>query len=134
VSATGEVMAHIKPEFSTPVGRLSPNVPPTINSRVLEANVRLREGETIILGGLIQDTDAVERSGVPLLARIPLLGRLFRSSNRTRRQSELVIYLTPHVFYGDGQDAARWQQLRSRLGLTDPAAGRPSLRSEILGQ
>ena len=69
VSTSGEVIATIRPEFSTPVGRLTSSVPPTINTRVLEANVRLRDGETIILGGLIQETEAAERTGVPFLSR-----------------------------------------------------------------
>lgn len=120
VSTSGEVIATIRPEFSTPVGRLTSSVPPTINTRVLEANVRLKDGETIILGGLIQETEAVERSGVPFLSRIPLLGRLFRGSRTTKRKSELVIYLTPHVFYGDERDAEKWQDTRTRLKLSDP--------------
>lgn len=120
VSATGEVMARIKPEFSTPVGRFSSEVPPTINTRQLEANVRLHDGETIVLGGLIQESDVVQRSGVPFLSRIPLIGHLFRTSTTTRRRSELVIYLTPHVFYGDEEDAERWIRQREHLRLTDP--------------
>lgn len=131
VSATGEVMAKIKPEFSTPVGRFSSEVPPTINTRQLEANVRLHDGETIVLGGLIQESDVVQRSGIPLLGRLPIIGPLFRTSTVAKRRSELVIYLTPHVFYGDERDAERWREHRERLRLTDPdeRLGRPPLRS-----
>lgn len=125
VSPGGEVMALIKPEFSTPIGRLSPNVPPTIASRVLEANVRLRAGETIILGGLIQESQGIERGGVPFLSRLPLIGGLFRTRSRSSRKTELVIYLTPHVFYGDGEDDARWNDVRERLRLQDPNAPMP---------
>jgi len=117
VSASGEVTVDIRPEFSMPVGEFNPDIPPTINSRVLESTVRLHDGETIILGGLIQDEEHVVRHKVPLLGSIPLLGRLFRSTAREQSKSELVIFLTPHVFYGDERDGARWESLQEKLDL-----------------
>lgn len=122
VSASGEIIAEIKPEFSTPVGRLDPGVPPTINSRVLDATVRLKDGETIILGGLIQESVRMVENKVPILGDIPLLGRLFSNREQKKEKSELVIYLTPHVFYGDGSDARRWDALREEFEFTDPTA------------
>lgn len=118
VSASGEVTAEIRPEFSTPVGELDPEVPPTINSRVLDSTVRLQDGETIILGGLIQEKEAVVYDKVPILGSVPLLGRLFRGQTKESRKAELVIFLTPHVFYGDERDAAKWQALQDRLDLS----------------
>jgi type IV pilus assembly protein PilQ len=120
VTEAGDVNAEIRPEFSTPVGALDPRVPPTINTRQLETTVRLRDGETIILGGLIQESRVNEQSMVPVLGRIPILGKLFRSRKSVRRKSELVIYITPHVFYGDERDEAKWEGMREHLGLTDP--------------
>ncbi|MEM9665205.1 MAG: hypothetical protein AAF970_09735, partial [Bacteroidota bacterium] len=118
VSSSGEVTADIRPEFSTPVGDLVPGVPPTINSRILESTVRLQDGETIVLGGLINESEEVVRNKVPVLGSIPLLGRLFRSKKRDTRKSELLIFLTPHVFYGDERDAERWDRLKDRAGFT----------------
>lgn len=117
VSASGEVTTEIHPEFNTPVGSLSPNVPPTINSRVLDSTVRLKDGETIILGGLIQDTDVRSYNKVPILGDIPLLGKLFSNRRTDRVKSELVIFITPHVFYGNDSDAGRWKQLRDELDI-----------------
>ena len=117
VSASGEITADIRPEFSTPVGEFDPDVPPTINTRVLESTVRLRDGETIILGGLIQDQEQITHHKVPLLGSIPLLGRLFRSTSKDLRKTELVIFLTPHVFYGDERDDVRWQRLKDEMKL-----------------
>jgi len=115
VSANGEVTAEIKPEFNTPIGGLNSEVPPTINRRVLDSTVRLNDGETIILGGLIQDTESVTLNKIPILGDIPLLGRLFSNRSTNTSQSELIIFITPHVFYGDGTDALRWQLLREEL-------------------
>ncbi|WP_026166696.1 secretin and TonB N-terminal domain-containing protein [Gracilimonas tropica] len=118
VSASGEVTAEIHPEFNTPVGNLSAEVPPTINSRVLDSTVRLKDGETIILGGLIQESEVENLNKVPILGDIPLLGRLFRNKYTSMDKSELVIFITPHVFYGDGDDNLRWNRLRDKLDLS----------------
>ena len=119
VGPGGEITVEIRPEFSQPVGEFTPGVPPTISTRSVESTVRLRDGETIILGGLVEDREFVDDRRVPILGRIPLLGRLFRSTVREVRRSELVIYLTPYVFYGDGRDGARWQSVVDRQGLRD---------------
>ena len=115
VSSAGEVTAEIRPEFSTPVGNFDPEVPPTINSRVLDSTVRLQDGETIILGGLIQDEKTVSYNKVPGLGDIPLLGHLFRSRSHENRKTELVIFLTPHVFFGDESEPDKWDELRGNL-------------------
>jgi len=118
VSASGDVTVDIKPEFNTPVGTFSSEIPPTINSRVLDSTVRLKDGETIILGGLIQETEIDNVNKVPILGNIPLLGRLFRNKSTSTIKSELVVFVTPYVFYGDGGDSYRWNQLRDELDLS----------------
>jgi len=115
VSSSGEVTTEIHPEFNTPVGNFNSEVPPTINSRVLDSTVRLKDGETIILGGLIQDTESVNYNKVPILGDIPLLGKLFRNRSIDNSKSELIIFITPYVFYGDGNDASRWRELQEDL-------------------
>lgn len=117
VSSSGEVTTEIHPEFNTPVGNFNSQVPPTINSRILDSTVRLKDGETIILGGLIQDTETVNHNKVPILGDIPLLGKLFRNRRTETTKSELVIFITPYVFYGDGNDANRWQELKEGLDV-----------------
>lgn len=120
VTSSGEVTTEIRPEFSQPIGEFSAEVPPTINTRVLESTVRLKEGETIILGGLIRDEENVQYNKIPILGSIPLLGRLFRSRSSNTEKSELVIYLTPHVFYGSEAEGDRWEQLREEMNLREP--------------
>ncbi|MFV1883195.1 MAG: hypothetical protein ACMZ7B_01700 [Balneola sp.] len=117
VSASGDVTVEVHPEFNTPVGSLNADVPPTINSRVLDSTVRLKDGETIILGGLIQESESESINKVPILGNIPLLGRLFRNKSTSMMKFELVIFITPHVFYGDGNDNARWNNLREELNI-----------------
>lgn len=119
VSSSGEVTTEIHPEFNTPVGNFNSEVPPTINSRILDSTVRLKDGETIILGGLIQDSETVNYNKIPILGDIPLLGQLFRNRSHDTSKSELIIFITPHGFYGDGNDNSRWQELRDKLENED---------------
>lgn len=100
VSASGEITTVIHPEFNTPVGTLSADVPPTIDSRVIDSTVRLRDGETIILGGLIEESDQAEINKFPLLGDIPVLGRLFQHRKVSKVKNQLVIFVTPHLYYG----------------------------------
>ncbi|MCB0258371.1 MAG: type II and III secretion system protein [Calditrichaeota bacterium] len=101
VSASGEITVEIDPEFNTPGDQLSPEVPPNVQSRTLHSTVRLRDGETIVLGGLIQEIDSESVSRLPILGRLPLIGKLFSSRNHNKTKSELIIYVTPHLTYSD---------------------------------
>jgi len=69
----------------------------TILNRQLTTSVALRDGETLLLGGLIQQNTAQTDNGVPLLSDIPVLGKLFGSTNNTRARTELILLITPHV-------------------------------------
>lgn len=100
VNASDEIIVIIHPEFNTPIGSFDPEVPPTINHRILDSTVRLRDGETIILGGLIQTTENETVEKFPILGDIPILGWLFKNKSKVKTSSELVIYLTPHIYYG----------------------------------
>ena len=61
---------------------------------------RMRAGETIIIGGLMQTRSERVRSGVPVLSSIPLLGRLFTRYSDVEKKAELVIFLTPTIIAG----------------------------------
>jgi type IV pilus assembly protein PilQ len=59
--------------------------------------IRLRDGQTLILSGIIQDQDRTSLTKVPILGDIPLLGSLFRRTNRTNERREVIVLLTPQV-------------------------------------
>ncbi len=73
----------------------------TTNKRSLESNVLVEDGAIIVLGGLLQDTQANNQSRVPGLASIPFFGALFRSENKTRAKTNLMVFLRP-VIVRDG--------------------------------
>lgn len=75
---------------------------PVIGQRKVEHEIRIREGEVSLLGGLMQDQDTKSVAGVPGLMSIPGVGRFFQSSNVTRSNSELLIALIPHIVRTQG--------------------------------
>jgi general secretion pathway protein D len=70
---------------------------PIIGQRKVSHKVRMREGEVNLLGGLTKYSDSKSKTGIPGLASIPLLGRLFSGESVDRERSELMIALIPHV-------------------------------------
>lgn len=112
VTGTGEIIVDIQPEFNTPQGVFSADIPPTINHRLLNSTVRLRQGETIVLGGLVQSNEDVQISKLPILGEIPILGRLFQNRSKTSVETELLIFLTPTVYFGSegAVDISKYQK------------------------
>lgn len=103
IDDNGFVTLNLSPEVSSLSGRtfvdaLSGDTAFLLQQRRVETGkVRLRDGQTIVLTGIIQDQDRVDVSKVPILGDIPLLGRLFRRENKTRQRSELVVLVTPQI-------------------------------------
>ena len=77
---------------------------PTIRRRSVETKLSLRDGATVMLGGLISDNTTNSDSGVPLLKDIPGLGALFKSQSRSKGRTELVMLITPYIL-NDSPDA-----------------------------
>ena len=70
---------------------------PTFGNRSMTTVIRLRDGETSILGGLIRDDERRVLEGVPGLSDLPLIGRLFARTKTERQQTDIVLTLTPHL-------------------------------------
>jgi len=70
---------------------------PTTNKRSIETHVVVDDGKIIVLGGLIEDAYSAENDDVPVLGRLPVLGNLFRSRSRSRKKTNLVVFLRPYV-------------------------------------
>jgi general secretion pathway protein D len=78
---------------------------PEISQNKLTTDIRLKQGEVNLIGGIIQQTDSRSTSGIPGLTEIPILGRLFSGNNMEKDRTELVIALIPHVVRGQDIDA-----------------------------
>jgi len=76
---------------------ISGNEVPTIDTKYLRTNVSAANGSTIILGGLMQEQKQKQYSGIPYLARIPLIGAAFRGTTTMKQRQELIILMCPQV-------------------------------------
>ncbi len=96
VSRSGEITTVIQTEVSN-LKSLGPEGLPEIARRQINTTVNLKDGETIAIGGLIQNSNVESRESIPILGDIPIIGRLFSHTTKTQEETELVIYITPRV-------------------------------------
>jgi general secretion pathway protein D len=97
VSPGGLVYLDVQQIVSKPSATTDKNGNYTISNRALSTEVAVQSGQTVLLGGLIQQTDSVQDNGVPFLNRIPVLGRLFGTTDRNRDRTELIVLITPRI-------------------------------------
>ena len=109
ISPDGYVTMNIKPEYSTIAEKIAnPDVPNAVDAVLLSRrnldlkNVRIKDGETLTIGGLIQESDVKTVSKIPVLGDLPIIGSAFRSTSTEKQKSELVIMLTPRII-NDGE-------------------------------
>ena len=104
INDDGYVTMNIKPEISSVVSELitpSGNRIPIIDTSMAETTVMVKDGVTIVIGGLRKDEKTDNSEGVPYLSKIPILGFLFRSGTKKTERTELLILITPHIVTGD---------------------------------
>ncbi|MCL4515064.1 MAG: hypothetical protein M1379_05700 [Firmicutes bacterium] len=93
----GEIITtRIRTEVSNITGVTSAGYP-TTSSREATTIIRVKAGETIVIGGLLEDRTIKQTSKLPLLGDIPFIGRLFSSVRQENKQTELFIFITPYL-------------------------------------
>jgi general secretion pathway protein D len=106
INPDGQVILDVAPEISqltdTDVA-VSPGLAaPVINIRSAESRVEVKNGQTVVIGGLMEDRKTSLITKVPILGDIPVLKEIFSRTRRTKTKTELLIFLTPHVAEGPG--------------------------------
>jgi len=96
IADDGSIHLRVSPVVSTVVGIDEDNVPQT-STREANTSVIVKDGDTIVLSGLIREEDTKTIREVPYLSRLPIIGELFRSRSTSRRRTELVISITPKI-------------------------------------
>lgn len=91
----GNITMNVHPVVST-LKEVTNGLPQT-SSREAETTVRVKDGDTLVIGGLIKDEDRKTMSRVPILGDLPLVGQLFRNESRTHNRNEIVVFLTIHL-------------------------------------
>jgi type IV pilus assembly protein PilQ len=106
IEPEGEVIARIQPEVRDVTGR-GPNDLPEITFRRADTNLRVKNGQSIVIGGLINEFTSRKASKVPLLGDLPLLGYLFRRISSQQIKTEVVIIITPYILDETGRYAGQ---------------------------
>ncbi|RLE18203.1 MAG: hypothetical protein DRJ14_04445 [Acidobacteria bacterium] len=98
ISNNGIVRMEIDQSYSVPGSSTGSGNPP-IKNRSAKTIVNVPDGQSLIIGGMIQQSQTNNDNGIPLLSKIPLVKYLFSNKTQSRSKSELIIIITPHVIY-----------------------------------
>lgn len=119
ISPDGYVTLNIKPEYATikekvfaaGEAKVTDLVATLLQRRNLELkNVRIRDGETLVIGGMIREDEQKTVAKVPILGDIPIIGVAFRNSSTTKSKNELIIMITPKIVK-DSEDMPRKENM-----------------------
>jgi type IV pilus assembly protein PilQ len=109
IDDNGFVSLSVAPTVSAPSGTAraggSDEITLLSERSLRSGQIRMRDGQTLVLSGIIQESDRVSVSKVPILGDIPLLGSLFRSTNKTNQRNEVIVLLTPQIM-DDSQNSS----------------------------
>jgi type II secretory pathway component GspD/PulD (secretin) len=105
ISVDGSVELEVKQEVSSATTETAFNAP-VISTRSVQTQLLIKDGQTVVLGGLRDKQKDVTSRGVPILSSIPFIGGLFGHTSRQTTETELFIFMTPRVIRSD-EDAAR---------------------------
>jgi len=131
INADGYVNLNIVQEVSNATSETQFGAP-VINTREVESELTVRDGQTVVLGGLVDQVEQSGNSGIPLLKDIPLLGYLFRSSSKSTFVSELLLMVTPHVIRSDQDLSTISRGMRHALPEVEEAIQKRALGLDTL--
>jgi general secretion pathway protein D len=116
VNANGNVLLDIEQEISSVADNANATtLTPTVSQRKVRSSIAVASGQTVLLAGLISETQNRGRTGIPGLDQVPGLGTLFSNTTGTAHRTELIIFIRPQIIR-NGSDATRIaEELRNRL-------------------
>jgi type II secretory pathway component GspD/PulD (secretin) len=116
----GEIILDLAEEISTLSAPDAITGLPTKTTRSASSTIRVRDGQTVVIGGLRQVEDRSTRHAIPILSRLPLLGPLFRSKRSEGTMVDLAIFITAHTLDQTGHlPADEERKLKQRMGLEE---------------
>jgi general secretion pathway protein D len=119
VADNGRVLLDIEQESSDIAGGINTGInSPSFVQRKVKTTVTVRDGETIILAGFIQDRANRSREQLPIFGDVPVLGNLFKTKDDKIDRTELIISITPNVIRDDSQIAAVTSEFRDSINLS----------------
>ena len=117
----GEITARVAPEVSNITELDLQTGLPVLSTRRSDTTVRVKDGETIVIGGLTLDQEQTTRGKIPFFGDLPLLGGLFRSRKKTTVKTELVVFVTPRILQDNGEALATNATITGKATSTEVA-------------
>ncbi|WP_321527595.1 type II secretion system secretin GspD [Sedimenticola selenatireducens] len=112
----GKVIMDIRQEVSSVDRTTTSSIDsPTINQREIKTSVAIQSGETIVLGGLIQDDKQNSESGLPGIRKVPVIGWFFGAESETNTRTELLVLITPTAILDDSDARAATEELKGKM-------------------
>jgi general secretion pathway protein D len=116
INSSGVVTMMIDQDVSAPLGATTGGIgSPSFSRRSFSTQLTVQDGDTVAIGGFIQDQDSHDSNGIPGLNRIPLLGAIFGSKSIAKARDEVIVFLTPRVIYDTNQMADATDEIKSSL-------------------
>ena len=116
VNPSGIVTMQISQDVSSPEAPAAGGIQsPSFSKRSVQTQVTVQDGDTIAIGGIIQESTGFNTTGIPGLNRLPVVGALFGSRSYSKSRTELVIFMTPRVIYDTNQIQEASEQLQQDL-------------------
>jgi general secretion pathway protein D len=115
INAGGIVTMEVSQEVSVVGPPVGPSGNVSVDQRTIQTTVSVQSGETIVLGGLIQERKSDSVTGVPVLSKIPFIGALFSETADDASRTELIVLITPKVVSNAKEAKAVTRELRNRL-------------------
>lgn len=134
VSQNGNVVMDIYQNIRTANLTTSSSIDsPTIDQREVSTSVSVPSGDTIVLGGLIQDTNSDGNIGVPGLRNLPVVGNLFGTTTKNSNRTELLVLITPTAIRNASEAREATDELRKKLdGLSIPELSNPEAKIKAI--
>lgn len=121
INNAGRVMLDIQQEVSNVKKTTTSGIDsPTIQQRKIQTRVLVNDGESLALGGLIQQNNSVDRGQVPILGDIPVIGNAFKNKTDSIGRTELVIFIRPRVVRDITEARAVTDEFRGKISLETP--------------
>ncbi|MFO0504175.1 MAG: type II secretion system secretin GspD [Acidobacteriota bacterium] len=116
VNPSGIVTMIINQEVSAPIAPAAGAInSPSFSKRTLNTQVTVEDGDTIAIGGIINETNTQSSAGIPVLHRIPILGWGFGSKSFSKERTELIVFMTPRVIFDTKEITEASDELKSRM-------------------
>lgn len=137
VSSSGQVVLDIEQEVSSVSNTTTSGIDsPTISQRKIKTSVVVTDGQTLALGGLIEERSNRTTAGAPGISKIPVVGALFRNRKDKRGKTELLVLITPRVIRDGHEAESITAELRQRIqganAIVSGGVGNPSVGHRII--